>query len=320
MRNLSVQDLSGPHIETSALPPSETGPPQPLVDVNYARGSEDSLSKTYAQERNPHDITSFNDLGYVFGSWGFRDANDSNHCTTSAGWRPFHQPASSGVPTDTAQTSLDPITSVFCTWQAGTDTNTLPQLSPNTGEGQHGRSPIMQLASASASATNSHSRSNYIPPAELRPLFGPATSSQSYLGAAQTRKPVESLFCTSEAGIDMNALPQLTVDVDQGDHSQSSLMPPVALETAANNLDRYGLNAHSKVYPSSLAGQAMPGHTRGSLSSEAIFCTWEAGGGLEDHFRWDNTRDRVNPWPANSTPMGFDRRLAGIDSSNVYNA
>ena len=68
--NLSSQDVSRPQIETLTRPPSETEPPQPLVDVDYARGSEDSLSKNYAQPRNTFDVTSFGNLAYVFGSWG----------------------------------------------------------------------------------------------------------------------------------------------------------------------------------------------------------------------------------------------------------
>ena len=314
--SLSSQDVSGPQIETSTRPRSETEPPQPLVDVNYARGSEDSLSKNYAQPRNAYDVTSFDNLGYVFGSWGFSDASGSDNCTTSDGLRPIHQPASSGFPADMAQTSLDPISSVFCTWQAGTDMNTLPQLSPNTGQGQHARPPMRPLASETARATNSQSHSTFIPPAGLQPPFDPA-SPQSHLGVAQTRNSVDSLFCTWEAGIDMNALPQLTFDAHQGGSSPSSLMPPIALGAAANKLDSYDLDAHSTAYSSSLAGQTMPGSTQGSFSPTAVFCTWEAGAGPKDHSCWDNTRDQVNTWPADSNPVDFTGSLLGIDSGIV---
>jgi len=71
----------------------------------------------------------------------------------------------------------------------------------------------------------------------------------------------------------MNALFQLIVNIDQGEYSRSSLMLPIALGTAANNLDCYGLNAYSKVYLSSLADQVIPGYIRNSLSSKAIFST-----------------------------------------------
>jgi len=312
--NLSSQDVSGPQIETLTRPPSETEPPQPLVDINYTRGSEDSLLKNYAQPRNAYDVTSFDNLGSVFGSWGFVDGSDN--CTPSAGLRPIHQPPSSGFLAELAQTSLDPISSVFCTWQAGTDMNTLPQLSPNTGQEQHARPPMRPLASETARATNSQSHSNYIPPAGLQTPFDPA-SSQSHLGVAQTRNSVDSLFCTWEAGIDMNALPQLTVDAHQEGSSRSSLMPPIALGAAANNFDPYDLDTHSTAYSSSLVGQTIPGNTQGSFCPKAVFCTWEAGAGPEDHSCWDNTRNQAYTWPADSNPVGFNGSLAGIETSFV---
>ena len=312
--NLSSQDVSGPQIETLTRPPSETEPPQPFVDANYARGSEDSLLKNYAQLRNAYDVTSFDNLRSVFGSWGF--GNGLDNCTTSAGLRPIHQPPSSGFPAELAQTSLDPISSVFCTWQAGTDMNTLPQSSPNTGQKQHARPPMRPLASATARATNRRSHSNYIPLAGLQTPFDPA-SSQSHLGVAQTQNSVDSLFCTWKAGIDMNALPQLTVDAHQGGYSRSSVMPPIILGAVANNLDSYDLDAHSPAYLSSLVGQTIPENTQGSFCPKAVFCIWEAGAGLEDHSCWDNTRDQANTWPVDSNPVGFNRSLAGIETSIV---
>ena len=181
--NLSSQDFSGSQIETLTRSPSETEPPQPSVDANYARGSEDSLLKNYAQPRNAYDFTSFDNLGSVFGSLGFGDSPDN--CTTSAGLRSIHQPPSSGFPAELAQTSLDPISSVFCTWQAGTDMNTLPQSSLNTGQKQHAWPPMRPFASATARATNSQSHSNYISLAGFQTPFDPA-SSQSHLGVAQS--------------------------------------------------------------------------------------------------------------------------------------
>lgn len=115
----------------------------------------------------------------------------------------------------------------------------------------------------------------------------------------------------------MNALPQLTVDAHQGGSSRSSLMPPIALGAAANNLDSYDLDADSTAYSSSLVGQTMSGNTQGSFSPTAVFCTWEAGAGPEDHSCWDNTRDQVNAWPADSNTVDFNGSLPGIDSSVV---
>ena len=277
----SSQEVFRRQTETFKYPLSEPGPAQPLMGANYI-GASDS------QSGNLYEVASFSNLGYVPESWGFDGAKQSEDCTRPAGLQLVHQPASSEFPTDTAHTCLDPISSVFCKWQAGTDINTLPQISPNTGDKQRTQGLVVPFASATASITNDQSCSSYIPP-EAQKFFNPSNPSQNPIRAPETRNSVDSLFCKWEAGIDISPLPQLTVDVDQGEHSQPSLTAPITLVPAANSLNSPNFNAHSKANPSSLVGQAILGDTQGSLPSEAIFCTWEAGAGLKDNSSWNST-------------------------------
>ena len=140
------------------------------------------------------DLIHATHLNNVFGSWGCIDPSDLNAFVPYASSRPV---------VNTLQTSHDLIDVPSCSWEAGISTDTLPQLKVNN---LHNSQPLMQtLASEPINAQGNFSSSD-----QIDSFFGTweagsnkDTPSQLRVNDLQNPQPWE-------AGIDTNALPQLS--------------------------------------------------------------------------------------------------------------
>ena len=207
---------------------------KPTVDTKY---HENSVLDIWPQSKKPFNTVSFNNLGHVFGSWDLSDLADPDSDMKSAEKSLSQQSDSSIFRIDRGHTRRDLLDSLFCTWDAVIDYNALSQLEINVNGGQS--SQLKQPAILEPTMSHDQSQLNHVS-SELRSNHDSVASSSDLISISHIEGSINSLFCTWDAGVDTNVLPQPTNIANQDEYSEPSLILSFVFKAAIDcELENY---------------------------------------------------------------------------------